>query len=303
LIVGDVFVLRQLSPSITVGGGVVLSTEEYRYKRSSLPLKERLEKSYNFIQNNDFFNAALCAGGQFIVHKSELSKRVGMTQEKFEQYITVNEKLLIPLPEEFYCVSFLFPDMIVKVKKALARFHEKYPYSRGADALFMARLMDVSQTVSIKLIRLFPKQSNEFIISKGKLALRSFEPTLTAKQLDWRDKIMGYFEEHNDQVVSRKNIQTLFSIPEKEFRLLLKILIEEECVVAFDVYLTAHNVMLQYKQILQELWMAEHKITLQDFRAITKTSRNHAVCMLEYFDKQGFTKRQGDCRILQLKES
>ena len=41
-----------------------------------------------------------------------------------------------------------------------------------------------------------------------------------------------------------------------------------------------------------------NKLTVSDFKGIAKTTRKYAVPILEYFDKQNITYREGNCRKL-----
>ena len=49
---------------------------------------------------------------------------------------------------------------------------------------------------------------------------------------------------------------------------------------------------------LRDLQGAERPLTVSAFRERLGTTRKYAVPLLEYFDQQGVTRRQGDVRVL-----
>ena len=68
-------------------------------------------------------------------------------------------------------------------------------------------------------------------------------------------------------------------------------------------YLMPRSIVDQFEQVLLGLFQTKPLVELKEFRDATKTSRNVAVMVLEYFDVQGITKRQGNGRILARKSN
>jgi selenocysteine-specific elongation factor len=85
----------------------------------------------------------------------------------------------------------------------------------------------------------------------------------------------------------------------KQVRSLLNILVKEGQVVRVseDLYFSAAFIKDIKKQLV-EFMTREGGVTPSQFHEITKSSRKYNIPLLEYFDRERFTMRVGDQRVL-----
>ena len=86
---------------------------------------------------------------------------------------------------------------------------------------------------------------------------------------------------------------------DQDFRLILKLLAEDERAVKVkpDLYYTPESVAIAREAVVARC-QDTGQITLAELRDMLDISRKFAQALLEYFDRTGLTRREGDYRVL-----
>ena len=85
----------------------------------------------------------------------------------------------------------------------------------------------------------------------------------------------------------------------KSFRNVWRFLVETEQVsrVAQGIFFSS-DVLNRLKDLVKEHIEKEGSIDVKTLRTILDTSRKYSIAILEHFDQTGFTRREGDLRVL-----
>lgn len=300
LAAGDRFILRSLSPAATVAGGVVLTTDVDARKKKMRMETERLELARIAAENNDPFLSELIAGSRAVISRSDLPRLV---QNSNGQIIaeSTDEKtgrgVIIPVGSAQWIIKSRITELEEKLHKALTVYHKDNPLSLGMPAHQAGALLGLDNDFLEGLRKIFA-ESRIIRVQGNCVSLRDFSIGLTAKQQDWREKIIKSTAEAGISAIPSATLQTGLGATSSDMQLLLRVLSAEGLVTVMDRYIVHGSVVNECLEKLRGLFAEDSTVELGRFREITGLSRNLAVPMLDYFDSQAITCRKGTGRIL-----
>ncbi|MCX5860789.1 MAG: selenocysteine-specific translation elongation factor [Deltaproteobacteria bacterium] len=295
---GDRFVIRAVSPSITLGGGVIVNPR-------GLKLKARTAKSFMETDSKD--NEAIVAslvrsGGPVGVARNELLGMSGLSGKQLDSIIETlrNSKTLIRLePVEKRHVHRDFFMMVKnRILDRLASFHADQPLKEGiskqelrstapgGDRLFKTVLENLSS-------------NGEVVVDGDTVRAYSHRVHLNDDEKDVKDLLMKLISGGGNSPPLIKEIISATGAEIKKVRTLLSLMEKEGKVVRVkeDIYFSS-DFIDQTKKKLVAFFKQESSITPSRFSEITGSSRKYNIPLLEYFDRQRFTIRVGDQRVL-----
>lgn len=287
----DCFVMRSITPVCTVGGGRIVNPLAKRYKKISDfdinlltkkdvgSINEKLESfvySFPFIDRQNLSN---------LVNSENMDVAL-------EQMI-INQKLI--------CLSgcYIHLDYInsfyKEINRILENYHNEFPLRNGmpnAELQSQQQIVDENWMFSLVIARLQEKQM--IIISESIIKLPNFTPKYSPEQLSIKKEIETRLLESKyealiiSEITNKDNakIQVVESI------------IDDILVNIDGTYVIHKKYFDNAKQIVKEIANEKGYIRLSDLRDKLQISRKYALVLLERFDREKFTKRTGEDRIL-----
>jgi selenocysteine-specific elongation factor len=303
LAAGDRFILRSLSPSATVGGGVVLTTHVDARKKKMRMETERLALARTAAENNDPFLSELIAGSRAVISRSDLPRLVQNSSGQVIKKIT-DEKtgrgMIIPVGSSQWVIKSRIIELEEKLNEALTAYHKENVLSRGMPAHQACALLGLDNDCLEGLRKIFA-ESRIIRVHSNCVSLRDFSIGLTAKQQDLREKIIKSAAEAGKPAIPSSTLQTELGATSSDMELLLRVLSEEGLITVIDRYVVHASIVNECREKLLGLFKEESSVELGRFREITGLSRNLAVPILDYFDSEGITCRKGTGRALMRK--
>jgi len=299
LAAGDHYVLRCLSPVTTLGGGVVLSARDYKLKRSCEHLQPRLTAALEAVRAGDWLLGEILAGPSPVLDTAELLRLTQCMDCEAQALISAREASgeLIRLGNDGWLAHARLPEIFETMAKTLARYHAAHPYQWGMDSTLACRTFALPGTAFKSLAKCLTAQ-DRFLIQHGRLALAEFAPALSVQQMRWREAILARAEKDGVNAPARGTLMKELGIPEKEMRLLLRLLGEEGAISLVGANILLTTVLRDCRQKLLDLFAAKDIVEIGDFRRVTGASRNLAVALLDQFDADGLTRRVPEGRVL-----
>jgi selenocysteine-specific elongation factor len=126
------------------------------------------------------------------------------------------------------------------------------------------------------------------------VSLPGFEPGFSPKQRLLRDQVMTVLQEAG---LSPPSVPELTAnLRSNEVRPVLRLLEAEGAVtaVSFDLYLDARILARAIQAVRAD--PNDHPRTAADFKTALPVSRKYLIPLLEYLDRSGVTRREGDLR-------
>ncbi len=300
---GDRFIVRQFSPVITIGGGVVLDVLARRPARKDtgrVAFLETLEKG-----TPDEILRAIVERNVLGVKLDELAARTGwMVGEilnaaanlaKANLIRNVSQEPLLVLPEK------TFNEICEKLRVRVEKFHKENPLLLGVPR-------EELRTILGKRVRpeTFQAALNELVLQK-KIALEGelvkkpgSEIVLTSEEARAKEQISQAFQEAGLAVPSVKEVLSQLAIESRRAEKILQILLRENALVRVSPELIFHAAALQnLRELLQKYKKSKgERIGVSSFKDLTGVTRKYAIPLLEYLDRQRLTRRAGDERVI-----
>jgi selenocysteine-specific elongation factor len=295
---GDRFVVRALSPSITLGGGVILNPR-------GIKLRARSAKAFAEMGPEDEMSivaALVRSGGLTGATRNELLGLSGLSGKRLDKVIETlkNTHVVVRFdPSEHRLIHRDYFELVrKKILNRLASFHAAHPLKEamskqelrsavpGADKLFrsvMENLVGKDEVVD---------QGDSVRHSSHSVKLKEDERNLKDELLKiivGGDKAPPVLKEIVASVGSDvKQVRSFLGLLEKEGRI---------CRVKEDLYF-AMEFVEGVRTRLADFINSHGGITPSQFSEVTGSSRKYNIPLLEYFDRERFTMRLGDQRVL-----
>jgi hypothetical protein len=178
----------------------------------------------------------------------------------------------------------------------LNTYHNSHKYSWGIDPTALGVKFDLKKQSATALIKLLVKSCPDLRFSHGRLALKSFKPAISDKQIKYKDAIAELILSSGFDCIAKGSILNNLGIPEKEFKMLTNILVEEGTVTVLGKHYMSKQCFEQALVKLRQLAEEHDIIDIKEYRDLLGTGRNITVIILEKFDSLGITRRVDEGR-------
>jgi selenocysteine-specific elongation factor len=305
---GDRFIIRQLSPVSTVGGGSVLDNQPARHQLGDptiVPLLDTLEKGDSEVRLEWLVRQAGEAPLSGLVSRTGWFPaevlRVGRV------LASTNRLLLLGQPPELFAHQDHFRELAKRVIEQLGKFHAENPLVAGlpkedlrsrTGARSSPHPGPPSNLIFNALLQALAAQGRIEVQGETvRLAGRRIQ--LTSEEQAAKDQISAAFEMRGLAVPSAPEVLAKLRIDRPRAEKLLQILLRESVLFKVTEDLIFHRSALQQlKQLLVQRKAQSNRINVALFKEITGLSRKYAIPLLEYLDRERVTRREGDERII-----
>jgi selenocysteine-specific elongation factor len=300
---GDRFIVRQFSPVVTIGGGMVLDPLARRpmlRDAGRVGYLETLERgSREDILASLVERAVLGLGYEEIVARTawmddeirEVSKKLAAAG----RVKAVSTEPLVLVAEK------LFAEVRSRILEKVEKFQKENPLVPGI-------LREDLRASLGKRVRAetFRAALEELIAQKkldapGELVKKAgSEITLQPEEVKAKDQIAAAFLAAGLEVPSVKEVLAKLAIETRRAERLLQILLRERELVRVSPDLIFHRQALV--ELKEKLWTYKkskgERISVPAFKELTGITRKYAIPLLEYLDRERVTRRAGDERVI-----
>jgi len=303
---GDRFIIRQFSPVITIGGGVVLDALAPKHRAAD-------PETARFLENLELGDAA--ARLELLVQQSgeaSLADLVARTGWHTEEVMRVGRELeakkrlkILGQPPAELVHAGHFEKLARRVLKALEDFHSANPLVAGmAKEELRARAAGPSPEAEPSAL-LFDTIL-QTLASEGKVEISGETVKLSGRGVQMspqeaaaREQISGAFENAGLAVPSAKEVLAKLSIDRARAEKILQLLLKEKTLVRVAEDLIFHRAALErLRELLARQKQQNPKLNVAVFKELTGLSRKYAIPLLEYLDRERVTRREGDERVI-----
>ncbi len=295
---GDRFVIRAISPSVTLGGGVILNPRAPKLRARSV--KTFLESERE--DDTGVISSLVKGSGVNGLNKNELLGMSAFSASRLDKTLDKlrTARMIIQLDStERRLVHRDFVDLIEKkITDRLAHFHMDNPLKEGISKQELRSLTPGSD-------RLF-KVALDDLISKGFLVdqgdtirVSTHKVRLKDNEKSVREKLFATLRQQENSPPLFKELAVQVGADLKQVKVLLSVLEKEGKIVKIkeEMYFSTEFIKSVKEKLIKRL-KDEGSITPSKFQEITKSSRKYNIPLLEYFDREKITLRIGDQRVL-----
>ncbi|HZL91408.1 MAG TPA: selenocysteine-specific translation elongation factor [Pirellulaceae bacterium] len=295
-------VVRNESPVATIGGGRVLNPNAERLRRpESLDLLHlgRLRSSDPWERSG----ASLFFAGLRDWQPADLPRLAGVEQTAEARKVLLEKGELREIAVSPMRTVRLHSQVVERlgdrVAAALATLHERNPLRTSFPrAQVAAGFQYVGDAAVLDAVLETMRAAGRIRLTDSGLALAGHGPKLSRNEQALLTQLAGWFREAGLESPTVKDCQQRSAKNQASVPQLVQLLVSDgELVeIAADYFLHASIEADARQKVAHSL--AGLGLTLSEIREILGTSRKYAVPLCEYWDRVGFTSRQGDLRTL-----
>jgi selenocysteine-specific elongation factor len=295
---GDRFVLRALSPSVTLGGGVILNPRGTKLRARSA--KAFMEHDWE--DSGGVLETMVRGAGLDGITRSELLGLTGMSGKGLDRMLENlrNAQKLVRFDpgDDRYVHRGLVDLMHKKILSRLEAFHAQNPLKEGIPKQELRSAAGGSDKLFKKVLEMLV--SGGVIVDEGN-TLRSpaHKVQLKEEEKGLKEKLLSMIVKGDNAPPTVRDLTEAAGVTTQQVKAMLDLLAKEEKIVKVkeDIYFSAGFIQAT-KRKLTEFINKEGAITPSQFAGVTGSSRKYNIPLLEYLDRERFTIRVGDQRVL-----
>jgi selenocysteine-specific elongation factor len=294
LLPGDRFILRQFSPVVTIGGGVVLD--------ASLPArKRRPDETTSFLRTmlggspEQVLAARVERWGSEGFPLNEVSAEMSLRRDEVENLAL--KVGLVRFGETLVSTGQLNSDVTVLLE-TLKKFHAANPLVVGMSKEELRdRVKAGADVFDGVLAKAVTDRKVELAGDLVRLAGRGV--VMKDDEAESKKIIENAFASASLKVPSLKEVLAGLKVDELRAQKIVTLLLRDKVLVKVSEELVFHqSALADLRQKITALKAKTPKIDVARFKDMTGVSRKYAIPLLEYLDRERVTRRVGDERII-----
>lgn len=300
---GDRFIIRQFSPTITIGGGTVLHPSPHKHKSTDKPTLDALQG----LDRNDLAGKIpilLETYAKRAMDLNELNALLGLPVPELAKICSdlsqSGRLVMITAPSPILVLPRIVEALRKETLDQVSVFHNENPLQKGmSKEELRKRLYD---DLPLEVFRycldgLAEKRKLAFL--EDAVSLHGREVQLSAAGQQLRERIEAFFKKAGYQAPSYSDLQNSVDADPEELRRIFFWMIKEKILVKLSDDLVYHSSILELiKQQIRAKFTPGSKFGVAEFKETFDITRKHAIPLLEYLDRDRFTRRVGNDRIL-----
>lgn len=300
----DRFVVRTFSPLRTIGGGVILDANPPRHKRfdeGTLSGLSRLEGDVLEVVAQQLLQSATSP-----VTAAELASTLGRNEEEITaalaELVERDEALVLDPRQQppRYVHARIWGNLRAGLTRLFEVFYERNRYRLWmplADVRAQAAQLAPRAVAAAALAEL----EREGVLTRRDLRVRLTEHSieLTPPEQKLAEQLAQLYEQSGYATPGEDEAREQLRVAPALFAGVLTALVEQGILVRLSDKVLYHaHALAKARQVVAEAIAKRGSLTVGELRDLIGVSRKYTLAVMEYFDATGFTRREGDGRVL-----
>jgi selenocysteine-specific elongation factor len=303
LLPGDRFIVRQFSPVVTIGGGVIVDARAGRPilrdtgRRAFL---ETLEQG-----RHEEVLVAMTERALFGLTTEEIVSRTGWMEKEIRNVVpkvAAAKRVKIVSPEPMVLVSGkLFEEVRKKILEKVDKFQKENPLLPGISREDLRRSLGKRLRTETFRAALEELTAERKLDAPGEVVKKAgSEIALLPEEARAKEQIEMAFRAASLAVPAVKEVLLKLAVEATRAEKLLQILLREKSLVRVSHDLIFHRQALADLKVQLSAYKRTKgdRITVPIFKELTGITRKYAIPLLEYLDRERVTRRAGDDRVI-----
>ena len=298
----DRFILRQLSPAVTLGGGTILDIDPLKTRKTaarvewleSLQPLDLRETLYCYVKRSAFFGMTEPQIlSQIVLDKLAVRELVGSLIREGRLRLVSDEPFLV-------VEASTFVRLMEQVVTYLDVFHGKNSLSTGiSKEQLNSGLVKICHPLAFKAALNQLIQTKAVLIENELVSLSGRKVSLSVEESAAKAQIEEAFFQAGWKVPVLDEVLAAVTVPPAQARKLVSLLAKEKRLVKISENLLYHTESIaRLKEVLASYKKQSAQIDVGKFKDLTDISRKYAIPLLEFLDRERVTRRVGDCRVI-----
>jgi selenocysteine-specific elongation factor len=300
---GDRFVIRALSPAMTIGGGVVLDASPPKHKRQDAQVISESKNLEGTIAER--VGAMLERSGFRPMAEAELARKLGCAETPIRE--ALDELAAVGKIARFGAAGeavYIYAEARARLAERLLALVKEQAEAHAFRSLvpvaeLRARFQRLTGGPVFEAVLGDLVGRNVLVVKESGVGLPGREPARSQREQELVDRVETAFKKAGFAAPLEEEVQRKVGINLGPFREIMRSLIEEKKLVRLDPKVTYHEATVRAARELVLAHLARQRsITIAELRTKLGLSRKYAHAILEYFDKTGLTRRVEDRHVL-----
>ena len=296
LVPGDHFIIRQFSPVITIGGGVVVDAFSISKKKGDAG-EHRLTAGVT--TDHEILMTRIARRGFSGISLAQLIIETGWTAD------VIRAGLDAPLKNgaaeklgNYFLTSAAVSSLKASLLSVLEAFQTHNPLSPGMNQQTLREKFALDPDVFSAVVVQMAKEG-KLETSGDIVRLRGRGVVMNDEEAQSRQIIEQAFSAAGLKVPALKDVLASLKIDKARAQKLVTLLLRDKVLIKVSDDLVFHQAALQeLRKNLAAQKSHSSKIDVGKFKDLTGVSRKYAIPLLEYLDRERVTKRVGDERVI-----
>jgi selenocysteine-specific elongation factor len=295
LLPGDRFIVRQFSPVVTIGGGVVLDA-------SPLSPGTRLDTFLKLLAEGDaqaILQARIARRGHAGIDLAQLAAETGWTKPVIESQLAATGlqaqvsrigDLVVHLPA--------LDGLKLLIISTVANFHQENPLVAGISKEELRDQVQASGEVFTAVLETLVR-SNKLAVAGEIVHLPGRGVVMKDEETESQKIIENAFATAGLKVPALKDVLSGLKVDKTRAQKIVTLLLRDKVLVKISEDLVFHREALRdLRQRMSSEKARSPKIDVARFKDLAGVSRKYAIPLLEYLDREHVTRRVGDERVI-----
>jgi selenocysteine-specific elongation factor len=313
LLPGDRFIIRQFSPVVTIGGGVVLDAAPILSPKNVRKLERvggapiaaftQMLQVFESGSPKEILTRRVARRGKRGLTLTEAVAETGWRREEAAKFAAVleGEALLVRFQDRLFA-DFEFGLAQQSLLDAVSAFHKNDPLKAGKPK---GELQDEMSRALEMALELFEAGLGQLVKEKkleiaGDLVrLAGHGVVMKDEEAESKKKIEEAFAAAGLKVPALHEVIAGLKVDKARAQKIVTLLLRDKILVKISDELVFHRGALEELRRLVEAQKAKSpKMDVAKFKELTGVSRKYAIPLLEYLDRERVTRRVGDARVI-----
>ncbi|MGA3211824.1 MAG: selenocysteine-specific translation elongation factor [Terriglobales bacterium] len=297
LLPGDRFILRQFSPVVTMGGGVVVDAVPMRLRRRGAASHISQLRTLAAGSTAELLMARVRRRGEEGLTLADAIAETGWTHAQLQQAVGAAGTSMVRV-EDLLVASDAFTSSRERMAATVADFHNGHPLVGGISREELREKLglrlEVFQGVLSALIGATKLQvAGEQVHTAGRGVVMKDE------EAESKLSIEAAFASAGLKVPALKDVIASLKVDRVRAQKIVTLLLRERTLVKVSDDLVFHRGALeQLRRLIADQKQVTPRIDVARFKDLTGITRKYAIPLLEYLDREHVTRRVGDERII-----
>jgi len=293
LLPGDRFILRQFSPVVTIGGGVVLDAAPI----PRMPGQADFLKVLAGGNVETILRARIARRHQAGISMSRLIAETGWTKSFIEAQLArvINENQVVRIGELLLDLSDL-EALKLYITQTVGDFHKRNPLVNGINKEELRERQEASADVFDAALGMLVREKKVEVVGDV-VRLAGHGVVMKEEEAESKDEIERAFASAGLKVPALREVMAALKIDKTRAQKIVTLLLRDKVLIKVSDDLVFHrSALTQLRGQISALKTKSTTIDVAKFKELTGVSRKYAIPLLEYLDRERVTRRAGDAR-------
>ena len=293
LLPGDRFIIRQFSPVVTIGGGVVLDS-------SPIPRLPGQADFLNILAGGDatsILRMRIARRNHEGISIARLVAETGWTRSAIEGYLAQPMKTgNVVRSGDLFLHSPALEALKLYIVSAVADFHKKNPLVSGVNKEELREQVHATPEVS-ELVFAMLVRDKKLEVAGDLVRLPGLGVVMKDEEAESKAKIENAFAAAGLKVPALEEVIASLKVDKARAHKIVTLLLRDKILIKVSDELVFHRTTLdQLRRQMAAYKLKSANIDVAQFKELTGVTRKYAIPLLEYLDRERVTRRVGDER-------